>query len=97
MTAIILIIFKYLKIQESDEIKVLEQLKIYPENNFYVTNNNMGLYSSYIIIGENDYRIEAIAEYKYYRYDLNLKRNIKCVLKYLKDSKNYEIIEVKYI
>ncbi len=93
LTVIILIIFKYLKIQESDEM-VLEKLKIYPKNNFYVTNNNMALYSSYIIIGENDCRIEAIAEYKYYRYDLNLKRNIKCVLKYLKDSKNYEIIEL---
>ncbi len=47
----------------------LEILNIYPKNNYYVTNNNMAYYSSYIIVNEtfelkNIYSIEAIAEYK---------------------------------
>jgi hypothetical protein len=59
----------------------------------------MALYSSYIIVNEtfelkNIYSIEAIAEYKKYRYDLNLRENIKCVLKYLIDGNNFEIIEL---
>jgi hypothetical protein len=73
--------------------------KIYPGNNYYVTNNNMALYSSYIIIDDanklqNQYTIEAIAEYRNYKYDLNLTDNIKCILKYLKDENNVEIIEL---
>ena len=77
-------------------------LEIYPRNNFYVTNNNMALYSSYIIIDEtgkfeNNYTIEAIAEYRNYESDLNLTKNIKCVLKYLKNDNDFEIIEVKPI
>ena len=73
--------------------------KIYPGNNYFVTNNNMALYSSYIIIDDtnklqNQYSIEAIAEYRNYKYDLNLTENIKCIFKYLKDENNFEIIEL---
>ncbi len=73
--------------------------KNYTGNNYYVTNNNITLYSSYIIIDvtnkiQNQYSIEAIAEYGNYNYDLNLSENIKCIFKYLKDENNFEIIEL---
>jgi hypothetical protein len=73
--------------------------KNYTGNNYYVTNNNITLYSSYIIIDvtnkiQNQYSIEAIAEYRNYNYDLNLSENIKCIFKYLKDENNFEIIEL---
>jgi hypothetical protein len=59
----------------------------------------MAHYSSYIIVNEtsqlkNIYAIEAIAEYQNYRNDFNLRENIKCVLKYLIDENNFEIIEL---
>ena len=75
----------------------------YPSNNFYVTNNNIALYSSYIIIDNDDeskvsYRIQAIVEQngKYVKQMVS-KENITCVLKYLRDEKTSEIIEINAV
>jgi hypothetical protein len=66
--------FETLKLNEGESNIFLYSglLKIYPGNNFYVTNNNMALYSSYIIKDENNYTIEAIAEYTKYKSDLKV-------------------------
>ena len=101
----ILRIISYFFSSKKEEIlirrwKNSEILKMFPKNNFYITNNNMALYSAYIIIhdslnyDQNDFTIEAIAEFRIYRNDLNLRENIKCVLKYLKSHNDFEIIEL---
>ena len=74
----------------------------YPSNNFYVTNNNIALYSSYIIIdndNENEvrYRIEAIVEQNGKWKEIISRENITCVLKYFKDERTSEIIELDAI
>ena len=71
----------------------------YPGNNYYVTNNNIAQYSSYIIIDndntDTEYRVEVIIEYNVkYIKDFGIDNNFVCILKYYISKSKVEIIEL---
>ena len=86
------------------EDRKLDHVKIinFPKNNYYVTNNNIATYSSYIIIeedgatrNETQYKVEAIIEQNgKFVNTVIAKENIKCVLKYFWKQDSTETIEL---
>ena len=89
---------------QENEMKLVEKVNLrrsYPNNNHYVTNNNIALYSSYIIVKgvnkqEIKYTIETIIEHNWKNIkNFGTKDNFTCLVKYLDNDNNYEVIELQ--